>query len=41
MKENINCLSTNAKKVILQHWNDSKAFIEYSSDMGIYDNIDK
>ena len=29
------------KKVSLKHWNDSKAFIEYSNDMGIYDNIDK
>ena len=29
------------ESVTLKHCHDSKAFIEYSNDMGIYDNIDK
>ena len=42
MKQNVNCWLRNEKSTDLKHFNDSKAFIEYSNDMDIiYRNIEE
>ena len=42
MKQNVNCWLRNKKSTDLKHFNDSKAFIEYSNDMDIiYRNIEE
>ena len=42
MKQNINVKLKKRKRTGLKHFNDSKAFIEYSNDMdGIYKSIEK
>ena len=42
MKQNINVKLKKRKRTGLKHFNDSKAFIEYSNDMdGIYKSIEE
>ena len=42
MKKNINCYLKKREGTGLKHFDDSKAFIEYSNDMEyIYDNIEE
>ena len=42
MKQNINIQLTIPKKVGIDHFNDPKAFMEYSNDMqDVYKNMDE
>ena len=41
MNQNINTLINKREGVGINHFNDTKAFIEYSNDMHVYKNIDE